>query len=376
MEAIINNYHIGLIYYILLQYDRVVEEYLKAISFDPYHVYRITIEVNILTIEQLLPFIIQRIMMRLQKVSHMQFRLTQIMQQHISIEKILIQNQIQLMQLYRIQIRQLRFTQNQLFQKIYSIHYIIVQKKLLRTIIYTLRYQDIFRRPLNKIHNMARLITTKLKIDVLSTGFVQQHLKYYEDAIKNFSDAIKIDPKLAAVYNKRGNVYNLLKKYPEAIQDYSSAIEIDPQYAKAYNNRYRIDDCYKDYELANKIDPEYKNIKWNLQQNLSIFDMPKQFDCEFYYYQQKNKFRKIQMQLGQTLKQQQPINQKVNINNLSQGLTYFMLKYYEKALNNIDIKLQLNHKRLKYSSKKVYIYLLQLGCVLILRYQKRNNLII
>ncbi|CAD8204334.1 unnamed protein product [Paramecium pentaurelia] len=289
------------------------------------HVYRIKIE--------LLPIIIQRIMMRLQKVSHMQFRLTQIMQQHISIEEILIQNQIQLMKLYRIQIRQLRFTQNKLFQKIYSIHYIIVQKKLLRPIIYTLRYQDISRRPLNKIHNMARLITTKLKIDVLSTGFVQQHLKQYEDAIKNFSDAIKIDPKLAAVYNKRGNVYNLLKKYPEAIQDYSSAIEIDPQYAKAYYNRGnayikldRIDDCNKDYELANKIDPENKNNKWNLSQNLSVFDMPKQFDCEFYYYQQKNKFRKIQMQWGQTLKQQQPINQKVNINNLSQVINIFYVE--------------------------------------------------
>ncbi|CAD8105549.1 unnamed protein product [Paramecium primaurelia] len=293
IEAIINNYNIGLIYYILLQYDRAVEEYSKAISIDPqdfisyynraiaYHYLK-----NYDEAIKGFSYVIQ---------INPNYAMAYFNRGNTYLELDLIDDAIEDFNTAIKMDPQITLPKN--LEKIAQTNNIYSE---------ALGY---FQKAIEQNPQHAKAYNNK--------GFVQQHLKKYDDAIKDFSDAIKIDPKLATAYNNRGNVYYHLKKYPEAIQDYSSAIKIDPKYVKAYNNRgnayiklNRVDDCNKDYELANKIDPEYKNNKWNVQYDLSMFNMPKQFDCEFYYYYQKNKFRKIQMQLGQTHQQQQPINQK------------------------------------------------------------------
>jgi len=38
-------------------------------------------------------------------------------------------------------------------------------------------------------------------------------------------------------YTFRGNIYHLLKKYKEAVNDFSEAVRVDPKYVKGYNNR-------------------------------------------------------------------------------------------------------------------------------------------
>ncbi len=58
-----------------------------------------------------------------------------------------------------------------------------------------------------------------------------------DQAIDNYSKAIKINPKLAKAYNNRGVAYIWKKKYYLAIADFSKAIELDPKNGKAYNNR-------------------------------------------------------------------------------------------------------------------------------------------
>jgi tetratricopeptide (TPR) repeat protein len=58
-----------------------------------------------------------------------------------------------------------------------------------------------------------------------------------DQAIDNYSKAIKINPKFAKAYNNRGIAYIWKKQYDLAIADFSKAIELDPQNGKAYNNR-------------------------------------------------------------------------------------------------------------------------------------------
>lgn len=58
-----------------------------------------------------------------------------------------------------------------------------------------------------------------------------------DQAIDNYSKAIKINPKLGKAYNNRGVAYIWKKKFDLAIEDFSKAIELDPRNGKAYNNR-------------------------------------------------------------------------------------------------------------------------------------------
>jgi tetratricopeptide (TPR) repeat protein len=58
-----------------------------------------------------------------------------------------------------------------------------------------------------------------------------------DQAIDNYSKAIKIDPKFVKAYNNRGIAYSWKKKYDLAVADFSKAIELDPKDGKAYNNR-------------------------------------------------------------------------------------------------------------------------------------------
>ena len=65
------------------------------------------------------------------------------------------------------------------------------------------------------------------------------HLKQgdYDQAIRDFDEAINIDPGLALAFNNRGMAYVAKGNYDQAIRDFAKAIEIDPGLAEAYNNR-------------------------------------------------------------------------------------------------------------------------------------------
>ena len=58
-----------------------------------------------------------------------------------------------------------------------------------------------------------------------------------DQAIDNYSKAIKINPKFSKAYNNRGIAYILKKQYNLAVADFSKAIESDPKNGQAYNNR-------------------------------------------------------------------------------------------------------------------------------------------
>ena len=59
----------------------------------------------------------------------------------------------------------------------------------------------------------------------------------YDDAIKAFDEAIRINPNYADAWYNKGVAFYHQKKYNEAIQAYDKAIKIDPQFADAWQNK-------------------------------------------------------------------------------------------------------------------------------------------
>ena len=59
----------------------------------------------------------------------------------------------------------------------------------------------------------------------------------FDDAIKDFYQAIKLNPNDAYAYNNRGSAYYNKEEFGKAIEDYTTAIKLNHNYAEAYINR-------------------------------------------------------------------------------------------------------------------------------------------
>jgi hypothetical protein len=68
-------------------------------------------------------------------------------------------------------------------------------------------------------------------------GLAHFNLKKYSQAIKDYSQAIRIKPDYVAAYNNRGNAYYELAQYDLAEADYNQSLGFKPDYANAYINR-------------------------------------------------------------------------------------------------------------------------------------------
>jgi len=58
----------------------------------------------------------------------------------------------------------------------------------------------------------------------------------YEDAVKAYEEAIKIDPQNADFWAGKGLAFQYLEAYPEAIAAFQKALELNPNHAQAKQN--------------------------------------------------------------------------------------------------------------------------------------------
>jgi tetratricopeptide (TPR) repeat protein len=58
-----------------------------------------------------------------------------------------------------------------------------------------------------------------------------------KEAMAAYSQAVRLDPRSARVYNYRGNAYRRLGQYDMALRDYNKAIRLAPQLAESYAGR-------------------------------------------------------------------------------------------------------------------------------------------
>ncbi len=87
--------------------------------------------------------------------------------------------------------------------------------------------------------------------------------KFAEEQIEVTSKIIELNPDDAAAHYNLGVLLNDLKRYDEAEKEYREAIRVDPEYAAAHsslgdllNNRGRYDEAEKEYKDAIRADPD------------------------------------------------------------------------------------------------------------------------
>jgi len=99
-------------------------------------------------------------------------------------------------------------------------------------------------------------------------GILLKKLKRYEEAEKEYREAIKINPNLAYAHNNLGILLQNLKRYEEAEKEYREAIKINPNLAYAHNNLGILLQNLKRYEeaaiflkKAQQINPKFKSTE-------------------------------------------------------------------------------------------------------------------
>jgi len=93
----------------------------------------------------------------------------------------------------------------------------------------------------------------------------------YDDAIRDYTEAIRLNPQDAKAYNNRGSAYDDKRDYDAAIRDYTEAIRLNPLYAKAYvgraaayiNGKKDYDAAIRDANEAIRLNPQDANAYYN-----------------------------------------------------------------------------------------------------------------
>src|SRR5438552_2753233 len=83
----------------------------------------------------------------------------------------------------------------------------------------------------------------------IDRGDVYSAKGQYDQAIADYNEALKINPRSSLAYENRGNVYTVKGQYDQAISDYDKAMEINPT-GPAYANRAAVYFLNKEYDKA------------------------------------------------------------------------------------------------------------------------------
>jgi len=68
----------------------------------------------------------------------------------------------------------------------------------------------------------------------LIAGYIHAHDREYNQAVEDFTNALKVDPEMATGYMNRGYVYNDMRLATKAEHDFRKALELKPDYGEAH----------------------------------------------------------------------------------------------------------------------------------------------
>jgi tetratricopeptide (TPR) repeat protein len=102
------------------------------------------------------------------------------------------------------------------------------------------------KEPLNEASSSSTPSLTETNHEQANTAFNRANVAVgkgdNQQAIADYSEAIRLKPDYAIAFNNRANVYASLKQYDRAIIDYSDYIRLRPNDPDGYNNRAN---CYE-----------------------------------------------------------------------------------------------------------------------------------
>lgn len=91
------------------------------------------------------------------------------------------------------------------------------------------------------------------------TDLSPEATQFYQQAISDYADAIRLQPAFALAYTNRGQVYATLREFQRAVDDFNRAIEVDPALTEAYQARANAyvalgeaDLAFADYHQSNE----------------------------------------------------------------------------------------------------------------------------
>jgi len=131
------------------------------------------------------------------------------------------------------------------------------------------------KKKMNDIKKLTQEIDSNPSdVKYTSRGVMFMKLRKYEDAIRDFTKAIHLNPRFFIALNNRGLCYFNRCQYVFAISDYTKAIEIKamPTTHKnrglSYHKLKKYEDALKDYSIAFGMNPRYYKAIHNYGQTL------------------------------------------------------------------------------------------------------------
>ena len=103
-------------------------------------------------------------------------------------------------------------------------------------------------------------------IEDLASKKFEHAIEAFIEVVADYDEAIRLDPEYADAYGSRGVAFVYLEKYERAIEDYTEAIRIEPQTAELYAARAVLhhelgapQQSMQDWETACELDKQYCN---------------------------------------------------------------------------------------------------------------------
>ena len=108
----------------------------------------------------------------------------------------------------------------------------------------------------------------------------------FDGAIRDYNQALRLNPGYAEAYNDRGHAYYWKWDYDNAIADFTRAIELRPVYPNAFNNRgaaYMASGrcrarAIADFDQALKLKPDFRNAHVNRANALGLWQWRRALD--------------------------------------------------------------------------------------------------
>lgn len=105
---------------------------------------------------------------------------------------------------------------------------------------------------------ISSLKINETSVAYYNLGWICFEQEDYEQAERAFSDALKLEPSKASIYNERGQARVQLNKFRDAIQDFTSLIGLEPTNPMAFLNR---GICYLELKDNNEACKDFKKAK-------------------------------------------------------------------------------------------------------------------